>query len=302
MLRLFGRTAAGPSTRTFVLPSLVPPLDPVPLLPSPPPSRPSSTSPILVPEPRTCQVHPLPIVIRDTTLLASGTGFRTWGAATLLARRLSLSPAAFFPTLSSPSSPSSPSSLRVLELGSGTGLVGLTASALLHRLRQPSAIQLTDFDPIALSNLAHNLELNFPILCPTSIAPLDWANVPASVSRHDVILAADVVYEPAHALLVRSAVAALLAFPSPGAPAPAFHAVLPLRRTHVAEHEGFDTAFAPGGRGVVEWDAEGCGWRLETKSREEESGRDGFGRAGEGESRYWVYRIEWVAESGGALS
>ena len=219
-------------------------------------------------------------------MLAAGTGFRTWGAATLLARLLSRSPSTFFPHSLSP--------LRVLELGSGTGLVGLTASALLQRSHQRSHLLLTDFDPDALSNLAHNVQLNLPTLAPTTVAPLDWAHVPTGNERHDVVLAADVVYEPEHAQLVPRAVAALLAFPAPGRPTPAFHAVLPLRRTHAAEHLGFDNAFKPC-QGAVAFDSLGRGWRLQTKDRRNESGKDGFGSTGEGQSRYWVYRVEWVA-------
>jgi predicted nicotinamide N-methyase len=121
----------------------------------------------------------------------------------------------------------------VLELGSGTGLVGL---ALARRV--PSAeIHLTDL-PIIVSNLAANVERNFPLTSGSSLAStarhasihvftIDWDAMPSSPetpvcertkrsvdnarpAAYDLVIAADVLYGKEHPPLVARAAAHFL--------------------------------------------------------------------------------------------
>ncbi|ORY88223.1 putative methyltransferase-domain-containing protein [Leucosporidium creatinivorum] len=291
-----GHCAAGASTRTFLLPSLSsrPPktshsqsLDsPLPLDSSPP----ARASPFL------------PLIIRDTTLLASSTGFRTWGSAPLLSRLIAAQPYDFVTP--------SPTPLHILELGSGTGLVGLTTAAALSSIGQAASIDLTDFEEHVLDNLAHNAGLNAGTLGSTNVAVerLDWTDfhegrlTRTSAREYDYVFGADLIYEPQHLNWLHATVSALLRFPSAdSSTVPTFHLVLPLRSTHALEHDGFDAAFSAEGDGREERetvDAEGGRWRLTTLERSDATGEDGFGgareRAAEGKvSRYWVYRIGW---------
>ncbi|KAJ7095091.1 putative methyltransferase-domain-containing protein [Mycena belliarum] len=87
---------------------------------------------------------------------------------------------------------------KVLELGSGTGLVGLVAAML------GGTVCLTDQAPL-LDIMRENVEKNkLSELC--VVAELNWGDpIPTDIPRPDVILAADCVYfEPAFPLLVRT--------------------------------------------------------------------------------------------------
>lgn len=242
------------------------------------------------------------INIRETTLLGHSTGFRTWGSAPLLARLLCTSPDQFFAT-------KSPVPRRILELGSGTGLVGMVVASLL--VDQDVSIHLTDFDPIILTNLSHNLSLN-PSISPlqVSIMPLDWSTFYTSRldpqptrPRYYTIFAADVIFEPSHVPWIHATVSALLDFPSSSSPSPTLHLILPLRRTHSDHTLRFDAAFSPADIGRAEEteertsvDEEGQRWRLSTQDRMTLRGPDGFGTGKEvrDDGEYWLYRIGWI--------
>ncbi|KAK7061456.1 putative methyltransferase-domain-containing protein [Favolaschia claudopus] len=86
----------------------------------------------------------------------------------------------------------------VLELGSGTGLVGLVAAML------GGIVCITDQAPL-LAIMRENVELNkLSALC--AVNELNWGEpIPANIPVPDVILAADCVYfEPAFPLLVQT--------------------------------------------------------------------------------------------------
>lgn len=85
--------------------------------------------------------------------------------------------------------------LRVLELGCGVGLVGIAAA-----LRGARVLQ-TDYAPEALALARDNALRNG---CPAIARKLaDWRRFP-DLGRFDLILGADILYEPAvHADLVR---------------------------------------------------------------------------------------------------
>ncbi|GAA5968613.1 hypothetical protein JCM11641_007695 [Rhodosporidiobolus odoratus] len=335
---LSGPSAQGSSLRTYLLPA---PLSPLPALasavhpayPTPPPSRPASTpsSHLNTPRPASpshvASTQYISLAIRDTTLLQNSTGHRTWGSAPILSQRL-----AMFPSVSFPPSPSASYSLRVLELGSGTGLVGLSAAAVLSRLNAFSpghagaSVTLTDGGPEPAEvrdNLQANALTNEAALSGVQVLVehLDWRDfLPASSGgkgrtvkgedKYDVILAADVAYEPGMAEALHAAVSALLRLPtqssSSSTAAPAvFHLVIPLRRTHTAETAAVKRLF-PSPQSTDEAAlarTEGARrWRLIAKETEELVGSDGFSGGGargrgidraEGEMRYLVFRMEW---------
>ena len=152
--------------------------------------------------------------------------------------------------------------LGVLGIGAGTGLVSLALAKL--RSVQLSAIPdmpghnslttivASDYHPVVLKNLEHNIQANFPDGTPpnaslTTLA-LDWSDYSTSPESapvnertrpdpFDLIIGADVVYEPTHARWVRDCASALLRTPSESpASDPRFHLVIPLRPTHAYEY------------------------------------------------------------------
>ncbi|KAF9246900.1 putative methyltransferase-domain-containing protein [Melanogaster broomeanus] len=86
----------------------------------------------------------------------------------------------------------------ILELGSGTGLVGLVAGAL------GGDVWITDQAPL-LDIMRTNVKLNH-LESSVTVSELNWGEVVSSeIPRPDVILAADCVYfEPAFPLLVET--------------------------------------------------------------------------------------------------
>ncbi|KAG1715978.1 hypothetical protein ID866_1202 [Astraeus odoratus] len=86
----------------------------------------------------------------------------------------------------------------VLELGSGTGLVGLVAAAL------GGHVWITDQAPL-LGIMRDNVVLN-SLQSLVTVTELNWGEqIPSEIPSPDIILAADCVYyEPAFPLLVRT--------------------------------------------------------------------------------------------------
>ncbi|KAJ3158998.1 Protein fam86a [Geranomyces michiganensis] len=96
---------------------------------------------------------------------------------------------------------------RVLELGSGPGLLGIAAA----RVGGAAYVCLTDFDARVLSVLEENVAINFPSRCasdddnapppaPTAAVKvkfLDWANPDLEIlADADVLICSDCVYDP----------------------------------------------------------------------------------------------------------
>ena len=189
------------------------------------------------------------IKIHEPSLTGDNLGHKTWVASYLLAKRL---PYLFRSkmeevkqeergrsTSCSPLAAASESDLRprVLELGTGTGLVGLAASALF-----PMNAYLTDLDSI-VSNLQRNVAENVCIAersnSIVNVGPLDWSathpNLPEE-KRYHFILAADSLYAPQHAQwLVSTMDAYLTKDPLIGQ----VFAEFPLRTTEPVEHRQF---------------------------------------------------------------
>ncbi|KAF9351579.1 Vacuolar protein-sorting-associated protein 28 [Mortierella sp. NVP85] len=242
-----GRTASGAMTRTWTY----------------------KTNP-----PQSLQIH-------DPSFIGGDVGFKTFGAAYLLSKHIAHGD---IPQLESwtPSSESR-SSLplpRILELGSGTGLVGLAAT-LFSNPQGPKVI-LSDYHPNVLTTLHFNSSLNH-LDSRCDIQLLDWRDIlrkrnlrwglkqpgqeaapegshqqqptrldsvqeMSETDRMDLILGAEVVYDPGHAELVAHVVDEYLKkdliSDNKEIPLtrrrPAFHIMFPIRKTHTAVIAEFD--------------------------------------------------------------
>ncbi|KAI4161177.1 MAG: hypothetical protein LQ342_005072 [Letrouitia transgressa] len=167
---------------------------------------------------------PVSITLHEPTLTADNLGHKTWLASNLLARRLPklaphipiFNPAAEAQlllrqqnkqTLQEPPpgsngqidshSDSLPSiKPQVIELGAGTGLVGLTCASLY-----PVHVYMTDL-PAIVPNLQANVDANWRNMKGTTSAEvLDWSTIPAEkgfAERFSLVVAADPLYSPDH--------------------------------------------------------------------------------------------------------
>ncbi|CAK7339567.1 unnamed protein product [Dovyalis caffra] len=134
------------------------------------------------------------VVIRQ--LPSQGLSFQLWPAATTLVTLLdnhSTSPLS--PILDAISNGPTLGSLRILELGSGTGIVGIAAAVTLG-----AKVMVTDL-PHVIPNLQFNVDANVDVLASrggtVSVAALRWgedADVEAVGREFDLVLASDVVY------------------------------------------------------------------------------------------------------------
>ncbi|KIW02590.1 uncharacterized protein PV09_06040 [Verruconis gallopava] len=160
--------------------------------------------------------------IAEPTLRADGLSLQTWTSSYLLARLLPS-----IPDINPEPAPNG-STIPVLELGAGTGLVGLTA----NRVWKVNVI-LTDLAPIA-PGLAYNIALNEHALAGSAghgVRPavlcgsLDWKQPTrltlykdgtfeehlSPLRKANVILAADTVYSEEHPELLSKAILTWLA-------------------------------------------------------------------------------------------
>ncbi|KAM0937343.1 putative lysine methyltransferase, S-adenosyl-L-methionine-dependent methyltransferase [Dioscorea sansibarensis] len=121
-------------------------------------------------------------------LRSQGLSFQLWPAAYTLVSLLDSKPQALFPL--------NPN-LRILELGSGTGLLGLAAAAILR-----AHVTLTDL-PHVLPNLRFNADSNADTITSrggsVQIRQLQWGNrvdadALGGAEAFDAVLASDVVY------------------------------------------------------------------------------------------------------------
>lgn len=122
-----------------------------------------------------------PIKIHEPSLVSDNLGLKTWGSAYVISRRLLRQPDML--------------KGRVLELGSGTGLFGITAAKL------GSKIVLTDLEDI-VPNLERNIEAND---CEdnASVATLDWMHPEEfGEQKFDTVVVADPIYSPEHPRMV----------------------------------------------------------------------------------------------------
>ncbi|GAC92689.1 hypothetical protein PHSY_000244 [Pseudozyma hubeiensis SY62] len=179
---------------------------------------------------------------------AAAVGVQTWGAAIVVSDVVLRHPALFHPGLALRSH----KRLRIAELGAGTGLLGMVAAKLLQQSDVQADVVLTDYHQQVLQNLRHNVRENFPALTPSkdrlepvavSVEHLDWwelhqktlqGTLDESQPKFDLLLLADVIYAPEHALWIRSSIQALLRKPLDGQDedlAPRAHIVMAVRGT-----------------------------------------------------------------------
>ena len=202
------------------------------------------------------QVRDVPIAVDEDTPTV---GTQTWGGACLLAEMIVEDPGRFG---LEEEGLGRAGKVRVLELGSGTGLVSLALSQYLtmrcagdKRMQASVEVVMSDYHPLVLANLRYNVKTNFPAGTPANISlntcTLDWSVyscmdtsmiAPSLQEPFDLILGADIVYEHTHALWIRDCVASLLRRPTAEVQ-PRFHLVMPLRPTHVGESETVEEVF-----------------------------------------------------------
>lgn len=94
------------------------------------------------------------LIIREPPITGDSLGLKTWGSSYLLSQ--SLDKIAQGPLAHLINMGHSNQSLNVLELGSGTGLLGMAAAAIWQ-----TNVSLSDL-PDIMSNLSHNIEINRP--------------------------------------------------------------------------------------------------------------------------------------------
>ncbi|KAL4795715.1 VPS28 protein-domain-containing protein [Aspergillus venezuelensis] len=157
------------------------------------------------------------LTLHEPSLTADNLGMKTWVSSYLLSRRLNTileaAPRLVPSSITTPT-PDSSHTLRALELGAGTGLVGLSFAALQGK---NAKIHLTDL-PEIVPNLSHNAALNVELLNRTEASVttgvLDWSVTPdpppSADEQYDFILAADPLYSPEHPRLLTDTIAVWL--------------------------------------------------------------------------------------------
>ncbi|KAK7995330.1 Methyltransferase [Apiospora arundinis] len=177
----------------------------------------------------------------------------------------------------------------IIELGAGTGLVGLAMAHMLPHLgvAQPTPLIATDFHPVVLENLRTNITSNFPGVenPPVDACHLDWSAVsrePPLDRQADMLVATDVIYAPEHAIWLRDCAAQLLA------PDGTFWVLIAIRTTGKFEgiSDTLEAAFA-----AKECPKDTDGRLLSILDIEIMAKPDGLGRGDE--SGYKLFRIGW---------
>ncbi|KAI1184184.1 hypothetical protein F5B17DRAFT_413106 [Nemania serpens] len=147
-------------------------------------------------------------------------GLQSWGAAFIFTELMCANPTRL--NLTRDALGPAP---RIIELGAGTGLVGIALHKILPRLGVPApTIIATDFHPAVLRNLQANIIKNFPMLDRDNMnsaasspsiqaAPLNWETPDLSApldQQAEVLVATDVIYDPEHAVWLRDCAARML--------------------------------------------------------------------------------------------
>lgn len=134
-----------------------------------------------------------PIEIYEPSLTADNLGWKTWGSSFILSQKLiDLINTLEFSSIS-----------RVLELGSGTGLAGISWLSKCLELNGKINFEmfLTDL-PEIVSNLQKNVDVN-NLREYASVSVLDWTQPGNfSDSKFDIIIISDPIYSPNHPQLV----------------------------------------------------------------------------------------------------
>lgn len=224
----------------------------------------------------------------------SSVGLQSWASAIHFARMMSEIPSAF--------DIEPDRSQRILELGAGTGMLSIAAAKIIHALgnetsRAPTEIIATDYHTDVLANLQRNVDTNFasgsrPAV---DIYPLDWQHPSWEQpfdAPFDVILAADVVYDPCHAGWIKDCVSRLLKKPSPTCPVGGVYWMIIALR-NIGRHEGLAAAvFDVFPTLDMDPEHESAGLRLKTVEVRNLERSGGVGRVDE--SGYRLFKICWA--------
>ena len=171
------------------------------------------------------------IELHEPALQADNLGLKTWASSYLLAKRLSI----LRPTMLELRS-----HIMILELGAGTGLVGLAAAAICK-----AHVVLTDL-PEIVPNLERNVSTNLKAVAAhggeVQTAILDWStphdcNAISEPYSFPLILAADPIYSADHPRLLVQAIQYHLSRKGNAR----VMIELPLREAYVAERADLNT-------------------------------------------------------------
>lgn len=153
---------------------------------------------------------PFDLVVREPPLTGDNLGFKTWGSSYVLAQMLhTMRETCLSHLLGQKDGQPKPS---VLELGSGTGLLGLAAAAIwqIH-------VIVSDL-PEIIPNLTYNIETNRPVIQERGgsmeAGALTWGGEEdetdpflfAAKATFTIIIAADPLYDDNHPALLACAV------------------------------------------------------------------------------------------------
>lgn len=187
----------------------------------------------------------LELTLHEPALTSDNLGLKTWASSYLLAKRIAIRA----------SMPAIAEKATILELGAGTGLVGLAAAAAYQ-----AQVILTDL-PTIVPNLERNSRANAAVLSAhsgkTEVAVLDWSDPGAFHAegiyhgeKHSfpLILAADPIYSADHPRLLVQAIEFHLSKESTARVV----VELPLRDAYGAEREDFRTRMASIGLSVID--------------------------------------------------
>ncbi|KAG7138396.1 Protein-lysine N-methyltransferase EFM2 like protein [Verticillium longisporum] len=153
------------------------------------------------------QPNEFELIIREPPLTGDSLGHKTWGSSYVLARHLPQLTSTSLARLFAESQKES--RLTVLELGSGTGLLGIAAAALWK-----VDIVMSDL-PEIMANLHHNADANRSVVESLGGSLKDGALTWGSTSKGEVdqalfgeknqfkiVLAADPMYDDIHPVLL----------------------------------------------------------------------------------------------------
>ncbi|KIJ53752.1 hypothetical protein M422DRAFT_25553 [Sphaerobolus stellatus SS14] len=174
-------------------------------------------------------------------------GLQTWGSASVLAERICGDPETYLRI----NAQGKDATLRVLELGAGTGLLSLVVGKLAaHPVIKERGVKVevlaTDYHPAVLENLRGNVARNFALTeGVVQVEKLDWVDPPAlaEADKFDVILAADVIYDKRHGAWIKACAERVVR----RSPSSVMWMIVPRRPTRTGEVEGVDDVFLPNG-------------------------------------------------------